>query len=210
MLGKVLEKLALPGAVNHWLSRKCEIDRLARQAAQDGFAQLLVIGAGFDTLSFRMAEEGLFTRVISADHPATLAALPPLSAGVEFFPLDLSSNDPVPEVSPLPTLIILEGLLMYLPETTVKRLLGNLSQLEVPCTRLVASWMLETPGRPAGFREQSWFISIWLRLRGEPMLWATTPVRLTDLLKSAGWSELRLIRFGLESEQLAVADAAIA
>jgi O-methyltransferase involved in polyketide biosynthesis len=205
-VASLLEKLLLPGAVNHWLARKREIDRLARQAHADGFSQLLVIGGGRDTLALRMAAEGLFTRIIFADHPATLSSLPVLDPRVERVPWDLTSDEPLPTISPAATLVVIEGVLMFLPPPIVSVLLQRIAKMPVPRVRLIASWMVERPGQPIGFEEQSRFLTAWLRWRGEPMLWATTRERFTELLRVTGWPEPRFLCFALGGEQLAIAE----
>lgn len=142
-LWRGVERLALPGIVSHWMRRKQEIDGITRAAAGEGFSQLVVIGAGLDTLAHRMVADRTYPRVISADHPATLAAvrdaLDGTATGPAMVELDLMNADvcsvleSCPSFDPArPTLVVIEGVLMYLPEGVVTRVFRSLAELPVP------------------------------------------------------------------------------
>lgn len=217
-----VERFTLPGMVAHWLRRKREIDRLARAAAADGSTQLLVLGAGLDTLAWRLAEGRVFERVVSADHPATLAAVeraiaPPRP--VTLAPTDLAdglSQEVVAALDPrAPTLVVVEGVLMYLSEQHAERVLAGIASLPVPRVRLVASFMVLRPNEPIGFTNQSAPVRPWLASRGEPMRWATTDELLDATLGRLGWPTRAFIGLdaadgpsppGLPDERLVVAD----
>jgi len=234
-----LEHFALLGIVAHCMYRKRTIDRLTRMAAGEGFTQLVVLGAGFDSLAFRMHSEGTFAQVISADHPATLStvktALSTVSdpAGgdaesstpdIELLAIDLMSDDVQTVLSQTAafdphraTLFVIEGVLMYLPESEVARLLQALAELPCEHSRLIASWMQAANGLPIGFRGQSGLINRMLSLSNEKMLWGSTPEKLPSTLAEWGWSCSQIIdlgrhdpespapSIGLPSEQLVVA-----
>ncbi len=216
-----VERLTLPGMVAHWLRRKREIDRLARQAAADGFTQLLVLGAGLDTLSWRTAEARVFERVVSADHPATLAAVERAVAPtslVTLVPIDLADGltESVPTAldPDAQTLVVIEGVLMYLSESHTERLLADLANLPAPRLRLIASYMTDRPNRPIGFTNQNALVRPWLATRGEPMLWASTDEDLGAMLDRLGWSARAFAGLetpdgsspGLPDERLVVAE----
>jgi O-methyltransferase involved in polyketide biosynthesis len=203
---RLVESMLLPGAVSHWMRRKREIDRLARDAAASGLTQLVVIGAGLDSLAFRNGQERLYPciELISVDMAqqdinAVLTAVPGFDRT-------------------RPTLVVIEGVLMYLPEPAVARVLRSIVSLPNPRVRLIISWMAAEPGKPVGFAGQSRFIPGWLRRRSEPKLWGSTPAAIPAFMDSLGWSNTRVIdlagddRFepaearGLRSEQLAVAE----
>lgn len=201
-LWRILEHAALPGIVAHWMQRKRTIDRLARDAAEQGFTQLVVLGAGLDTLAFRLSEEGIFSRIVSADHPATLPvvrlATASLPIGPVLVPLDLGEPEAVEGflssgvIDPSqPTLFVLEGVLMYLPESAVARLLSSLSRFAYTRARLIASVMAAQDGKPIGFRGQARVIDSWLGHAGEPMRWACDAATASDFCDRLGWSNAR-------------------
>jgi methyltransferase (TIGR00027 family) len=230
---RLAESLLLPGAVSHWMRRKREIDRLARDAAASGFTQLVVIGGGLDSLAFRLAQERLYPRIMFADHPSTLhvirraltADARNAAQGIEFISVDLAQQDINTVLTAVPgfdrarpTLIVIEGVLMYLPEAAVAHVLRSIALLPNPRLRLIMSWMVAEPGQPVGFASQSRFIPAWLTRRSEPMLWGSTPAEMPAFLNGLGWSNIHVVGLsggdlsepaearGLPSEQLAVAD----
>jgi methyltransferase (TIGR00027 family) len=200
-----VERAALPGIVDHWMLRKREIDRLARQAGAQGFTQLIVLGAGMDSLAFRMAERGEFKAILSADHPATLSVIRTAltneaNVGVHLLAIDLTIDDVASTLTVADgfdananTLFVIEGVLMYLRETKVRELLNAIHKLPTPRARVIASWMHAEPGREIGFHGQPGLVTRWLRRRAEPMLWGSTPEGIGMMLNELGWHDARLI-----------------
>lgn len=204
---RLVERIVARGIVSHWMCRKREIDRLVREAADHAFTQLIVVGAGLDALAWRCSSESLYESIIIADHPATLGVIrdalaalgdSPASVAeverVDLLALDLAHQDARDTTESsrrydptAPTVIVIEGVLMYLPEETVAGVLESLASLECPRLRLIASWMVDHPGRPIGFPTHSSLVTSWLRRRQEPMLWASTRGRLGAFLSSLGW-----------------------
>jgi methyltransferase (TIGR00027 family) len=63
----------LPGVIGSLLCRTRYMDDVLREAAWDGVDQVVILGAGFDTRPYRMAElEGV--PVFEVDHPAVQEA----------------------------------------------------------------------------------------------------------------------------------------
>jgi methyltransferase (TIGR00027 family) len=201
---RAVEQATLPNIADHWMRRKREIDRLCRRAAGEGFTQLLVLGAGMDSLSFRMNQARIFQSVLSADHPATLKVVHTalnlsrnvsLEQGdVTLLAINLSHGDITATLcaaggfdASANTLIVAEGVLMYLREADVRDLLSAMADLPLARKRVIGSWMRSEPGEPIGFRGQSGVITHWLGKRSEPMLWGSTPTALPVLLQSLGW-----------------------
>jgi leucine carboxyl methyltransferase len=118
-----------------------------------------------------------------------------------------------------PAIVVIEGVLMYLPEATVSRLLSALARVPGARVRLVASWMVAESGQPIGFGGESRMVARWLRSGGEPMLWGSSAAELPAFVSRAGWSGVRLIeldadplagaaRGGLAGERLVTAERA--
>ena len=61
----------LPGILLHYALRKRFIEESARAFLERGGQQLVVLGAGFDTLAARIAEERPGVVCVEVDHPAT-------------------------------------------------------------------------------------------------------------------------------------------
>jgi methyltransferase (TIGR00027 family) len=190
-LWRLLERLVLPGIVSHYWHRKRWIERRCRESIAEGFRRVVVIGAGFDTLAVRLARE--FPRVdwIEIDHPATQAAKCEalgdgvLAANLRFVAVDLS-------VDPLPiehfddgraTLVIAEGVLMYLSAADIDRLFDALARLRAPSARMVFSFMSKWADGSTGFLPRKRWVERWLAWRKEPFDWAIEPQGIRGFLQ---------------------------
>jgi O-methyltransferase involved in polyketide biosynthesis len=67
------ERLLLPGVQLHYALRKRYLEDAARDALNAGVRQLVVFGAGFDTLALRLAGSFPDAEFFELDHPATQA-----------------------------------------------------------------------------------------------------------------------------------------
>src|SRR5690606_20255710 len=63
------ERFLLGGIFAHYLARKRWIEREVRRAMADGIRQVVVVGAGFDTLAWRLHEELPNAKFFEFDHP---------------------------------------------------------------------------------------------------------------------------------------------
>lgn len=193
---RAVERGTLPGIRFHFQLRKRWLDRVARRAIADGFGQIVVLGAGLDTLCLRLASEGAAARLVEVDHPSTqsfkhrlLAAGPGMAPRIVLAPHDLSEGTlPAGVIDTRPdTLVIAEGLLMYLRPETVAGLLAELGALGCPRLRFAMTFMDRRPSGPAGFRPHSRLVDAWLRWRGERFLWALPREELRTFLAGRGW-----------------------
>lgn len=200
-LWRWVERLTLPGIMAHYWYRKRWIESRCRLAINEGAKRLVVIGAGFDTLGLRLAAEMSTLEVIEIDHPATqnaktlaLTQAPAHSAftsptNIRFVPCDLA-------VAPLPTwlyendkscVIVIEGVLMYLPPAEVARLLDSLRKLAGGRVRIIFTFMTTWPEGGSGFRPRSWLVERWLAWRKEPFTWSLAPNQMGGFLADLGY-----------------------
>ncbi|HEV7405944.1 MAG TPA: SAM-dependent methyltransferase [Chthoniobacteraceae bacterium] len=189
---RAVERLWTPGAFMYWLTRKRWFDFFAREALDAGCRQIVVLGAGLDTLAQRYHEEAV---CFELDHPATQeikrAAFPD---GPVLVPLDLidTSTAALLRRQPLfdpakPTFYVCEGLFMYLPIETVASLLRELAELSAPGSRLAFSYMEAHEGRPLGFQQSARLSRWWLRWRGESFRSGLAPEKVAGFLREHGW-----------------------
>lgn len=133
---RVIESQMIPGIQLHYALRKLELERFAKESLERGVRQVIVLGAGYDTLCLRLARQCSNISFFEIDHPDT--QLPKVISLKErrekpdnlnfisndFLEKDLSvilqDNESID--SSAPTLVIAEGLLMYLSETVVRNL----------------------------------------------------------------------------------------
>jgi len=220
-VAKLIERLTIPGILLHYILRKKCIAGLVRSALISGATQVVVIGAGFDPLSFELYEDFRAARFWEIDHPATqrhkLRAFPKI--GVErlhFVAVDLSATafdkealvkssfDPTQR-----TCWIAEGLLMYLPPDVVSLLMRTLKSLSAPGSHFAFTFMEKQRDGRISFDSQSKLVDWWLRGRGEPFLWGTTRGELVDfvcpwhVIRFFDHDDLREMESGLADEPIA-------
>lgn len=187
-----IERALLPGIVRHYALRKRWIEGRCEAALRAGVRRMIVLGAGFDSLGCRLSQRGAGIEVIEIDHPATQAAKrravaalsPPLQTPPCFIACDLA-HEALPAAlmnDPRRTLVVAEGLLMYLDADRVHRLFDELHALSPAGVHFVFSHLVQWPEGRAGFRPCSRLIDAWLAWRGEPFTWALAPAALPALL----------------------------
>ena len=201
-LWRGLERLILPGIIAHYWQRKRWIEQRCRAAIAEGFTRVVVFGAGFDTLGYRLAREFPQCAIIEIDHPATqavkrrtlitgLGTLPPnfglmaCDLGRESLPLALRNDDNA-------TMAIMEGVLMYLSPVAIDRLFDALHTCSAQRLRVVLSFMTQWPDNRIGFRPYSWLVERWLAWREEPFTWAIAPHAISDFLAARGFRAMEM------------------
>jgi methyltransferase (TIGR00027 family) len=201
-IAKLMERVTIPGILLHYALRKRCIARLARSALMNGAVQVVVIGAGFDPLSFELRHDFPDAQFWEIDHPATqchkVRAFPKISSErLHFIAVDLNAaaldGEALIKSGFHPTqrtLWLAEGLLMYLMPDFVSSLTSTLKSLSAPGSRFAFTFMeKQTDGR-IRFDSQSKLVDWWLRGRSEPFVWGTTRVELVDIVRP--WRVARL------------------
>lgn len=219
-VAKLIERITIPGILLHYILRKKCIAGLVRSALINGATQVVIIGAGFDPLSFELHQDFRGAQFWEIDHPATqrhkLRAFPKIGVDrLHFVAADLnaaldkealikSSFDPTQR-----TCWIAEGLLMYLPASVVSSLMRTLKSLSAPGSHFAFTFMERQSDGRIRFDSQSKLVDWWLRGRGEPFLWGTTRDELVDLarpwrvIRFFDHDDLREMESGLTDESIA-------
>jgi methyltransferase (TIGR00027 family) len=174
-----------------------------RRAIAEGTKRIVILGAGFDTLALRLCREIPAIEAIEIDHPATQSAKKrALVNAAEVMPENLRFISCDLTVQPLPTvpfddgkacMIIIEGVLMYLPPAHVARLFDTLRRLAPARTRVAFTFMTRWPDGGSGFRPKSWLIERWLAWRGEPFMWSLEPAAMRDFLVTHGFELIEMV-----------------
>jgi methyltransferase (TIGR00027 family) len=128
----------LPGGYWFEMARVRHMDAVLCSELDRGLAQLVILGAGFDTRAYRFADELRGVRVYEVDHPANarrkrervarVLGVPP--PNVAYLDTDFTRDDLTAHLTATgydldrPTLILLSGVTAYLPEPAVARLLA--------------------------------------------------------------------------------------
>jgi methyltransferase (TIGR00027 family) len=199
-LWRWLERLTLPGIVTHYWRRKRWIEARCRKAIAEGFTRIIVIGAGLDTLGCRLAGEFEHISIVEVDHPAT-QKIKRRTLGddsshgrLRFVALDLGGAQ-LPAELPgdgSATIVVIEGLLMYLMPVDIDRLFATLRSLQAPRVRMLFSFMTQWPDGRVEFRPRSRWIERWLAWRDEPFTWGFEPESMRGFLAERRFRLLEL------------------
>lgn len=203
---QALERVTIPGIKLHYALRKRYLEEIARDALRSGASQVVVVGAGFDTLALRLHESFSETEFFEVDHPATQREkrlvvekrqLP--ASNLHFVALDLAHKN-LEECllgdtryrSSADTLFIAEGLLMYLAPAEVDLLFQFVRRIGLK-NRIAFTFMEKQKGGRVGFRRSSRLVDIWLRLRNESFKWGMSREQVAGFLKERGFKLCDLV-----------------
>jgi methyltransferase (TIGR00027 family) len=191
----------LPGQFEAFAWRKAFFERQVRAGIDAGATQILVLGAGYDTLGWRLSPEFRDVNFFEIDHPATadskakgIAAMGPREnlilisedlgkRKIAHVLKDNTSWDPGSR-----TVILAEGLVMYLPPEAVRELFCQCADITDVDSRLAFTYIpAGEDGRPDAGRWTG--LLLWLqKAAGEPWIWSTRPEALGRFLEETGWT----------------------
>lgn len=188
-------RLARTPTLSFLAARTHFFDNTVIEGLAVGLSQVVIVGAGYDSRSWRLARTGV--RFYEVDHPSTQAdkrARAP-EGGPTFVPADLRSDsvvDLLPSVGydlSQRTVFVVEGLTMYLDEPTVRTLLEDLASLAPRGSRLAVNFTISGGGSVSLLsRAAAKLIRMLWRTRGEPIINWVRPEQLDRLLQEAGWN----------------------
>jgi methyltransferase (TIGR00027 family) len=207
--------------------RKRAIADAVADAIADAARQLLVVGAGFDPLAAIVARRHPEVLCVEIDAPATAT---PKAAGLRGAGLEQANlrvcaadlaREPLAQVlatTPwdrgVRSVIVAEGLVMYLDAAAVAQFLAAVRGCSGPDSRLALTSVGGDDQHRPHLGVLDWPIRLALRLAGEPMRWGVAPGALAAAVAPAGWrlhdqpdlAELRrrhLVPLGLPDEPVA-------
>ncbi|MGC4047439.1 MAG: SAM-dependent methyltransferase [Armatimonas sp.] len=195
------EQLTVPGILCHYVLRKLYLDAATEKALQDGFRQVVILGAGLDTLALRLHQTYPDVSFIEVDHPATQqckrAIIPADQPNLHLIAADLGHANLSAVLSNCSafnfgddTLFLAEGLLMYLSPWQVRTLLSNVRDAVLPSARCRLGFTYVEPyldGHP-DFTYATRALRLWLQWRGEPFRWGIYRDQLPSLLARHGFT----------------------
>jgi methyltransferase (TIGR00027 family) len=177
------------------------IDDLVREAVRNGARQLLLLGAGFDSRPYRLAEaSGL--PVFEVDHPATqnakrarlTARLGELPANVRFVSVNFEKDNLEQALrrsrfdTGIPAAAVWEGVVSYLTPAAVDENFGMLARMLAPRSRLIFSYVHRgaLDGSVAFPEAARWKSSVGSA--GEPFIFGFDPAELSGYLAVRGFT----------------------
>ena len=191
----------LPGQFRAFAHRKAFCENQVKMGIDAGATQILVLGAGYDTLGWRLAPAFPGVRFYEIDHPNTsrlkVKGIEAMGRHDNLYLIaeDLGQRNLVDVLATMaswdpgaPTVIVAEGLLMYLPPDAVRDLFRQCAVITGIGSRIAFSYIPSgNDGRPDAGRWTG--IMLWLqKAAGEPWLWSTRPESLGPFLEETGWT----------------------
>lgn len=191
----------LPGQFEAFAHRKAFCEGQVRDGIKAGARQILVLGAGYDTMGWRLAPNYPEVNFFEIDHPGTarLKAKGIHAMGsydnLHLISEDLSKRKLVDVLKSQKSwdresqgVIIAEGLLMYLSPSSVHDLFGQCASISGRGSRIAFTYIgKRADGRPDGGRWTG--LVLWiLKATGEPWLWSIQPEQISGVLKENGWT----------------------
>jgi len=191
----------LPGQFEAFAHRKTLCERQVREGIGGGATQILVLGAGYDTMGWRLAPEFSGVNFFEIDHPATARLK---ARGIEtmgqrdnlcLIAEDLGERKLVDVLKTnelwdqsARTVIIAEGLVMYLPPEAVQDLFCQCAVIAGVGSRIAFTYIpTGADGRPNAGRWTG--LMLWLqKVVGEPWIWSIRPEELGLFLEKSGWT----------------------
>jgi len=138
-----IKLFAAKGAYEYVIARTKYIDSVVKECLSDGFSQIAIFGAGFDTRALRFQSNAQKARIYELDAPATQEAKIgqykkrhlEIPYNLVFVPVDFERESPLIKLEQSgfkrnsKTLFLLEGLLMYLQPEAVDQTFQMICEL---------------------------------------------------------------------------------
>lgn len=201
-LVRLVAELGAPGSYYYETARTLHLDAAVREQVAAGIEQLVLLGAGYDTRPYRMAEELRDVAVFEVDHPAMAASkrdrvrevLGALPEHVTYVDVDFTVDDLEDRLDAdgydrsLPTLLVWSGVTPYIPEPAVLQVLSFVAGHGSPATTIVFDYcyreMVEGDESYHGARE----LLRAVRRIGEPLRFGIPRGRTSEFLAAVGLS----------------------
>ncbi len=199
-LALVAERLLSPGFIAYYALRKTGVRMELARAFENGFHQIVLVGAGLDMLSATLPRrEGL--TVIEVDHPATqrakLDALrgDPSIDSITSVGVDLASTSLQQALaacssfdSRRDTVFVAEGVFMYLSPEAVEGVFESMRVSSTARNRLIISVVSPDARGRVRIHSQSRAVDVCMTLLGETFKWGLHPDEVARFLRARGWS----------------------
>ena len=196
----IREFIFLPGITLHYILRKRCIEEKTREAIADGVTQVVSLGAGFDSLAYRLSCEFPDVNFIEIDHPDTqkfkesafdqTADVRADQENLSYLSVDFTHQNIEDRLQGFaafdgdrPTLFISEGVTMYLTEGEIAHMFQSIRNLSGAGTKFLFT-ALEP--RESSRNNTRLALFLYLKLIGEPIKWSIEAPRLGAFLEKQG------------------------
>ncbi len=179
-------------------------DDFVKKSVKDGFEQLVIFGAGFDTRAYRI-EELENVKVFEVDHPDTqrfkvqkikeiFGSIP---EHVVYVPVDFETQTLGEELfnkgynRSLKTLFIMEGLLMYITPRSVAETLSFIAENSGKGSAVIFDYFPESVVKGTNKLKIAQDIRNFAIQQGEPLQFGIKDGELEEFLNSFGFSNIQ-------------------
>lgn len=186
--------------INFAIVRERYVHDLIVAETRAGLAQVVILGAGFDTRAYRIAELASIP-VFEVDHPVTQAqkrralsgVVEPLPANVRFVGVDFETDDLGERLraagyrEDMRTLFVWQGVSMYLTPAGIDRTLGFVAQHSGKGSVVVFDYFDARAMKSA----EAVVIRMFTGLMGERVIWALDQREVEAFLAARGFTDVR-------------------
>ena len=197
----LVERHTMPGQSLHMALRKRFFDDEVRGAIGSGATQVLVVGAGFDTLCARLAIDCPAVTFIEVDQPGTHAAkkanvevIGAARGNLRFLGVDLATTSLDEALAHLGcwdrgkmSVVVAEGVLMYLGEDAVSRFFKAVQRSTGDGSRLLFTYLHADESGRVQAGKLSFMTKIPLMVIGEPWRWGVKEGEIGDFVERHGF-----------------------
>jgi len=182
----------MPGQWEGFGHRKIFMQQQVESAIAEGARQVLVLGAGFDTLCLRLAPQHSDVRFFEVDHPATSAAkargvaaegqpenMIQIAADLGKRALSKALSEDGRWHGSRPSVLVAEGLFLYLKDEEVRSLLTEAAACTRPGSRIAFTHKIP---------DERKVVPMIMRLVGEPFQSAVRSEDLPGYIEGTGWA----------------------
>lgn len=206
VLIQLTERILNKGFLLHVISRKNYIEKLALESINKGFSQIIILGSGYDTLALRLATKYNNVFCFELDHPNTQILKKTalmntnLPVNFSFIAADLSRlsikdvlKQQIHFKASKKTLLIIEGVLMYLSEQHVTNLLTELRDIFPNDLELIFTFMDKQSNNSIQFKSAHPAVNWWLHKQQEHFLWGISKNDIGLKMKHMGFKNCSVI-----------------
>jgi methyltransferase (TIGR00027 family) len=187
-----IQDLLMPGQWEGFGHRKIFMQQQVESAIKEGARQVIVLGAGFDTLCLRLAPQHSDVHFFEVDHPTTSAAkakgvavvgqpenMIQIAADLAERALSKVLSEHNRWNTSQPSVLLAEGFFQYLEDEEVRSLLAEAAACTTPGSRIVFTHKIPDKRK---------VLPMILRVIGEPFRSSVRSEGLPEYIKDTGWA----------------------
>jgi methyltransferase (TIGR00027 family) len=192
-----------PGVLGFLAVRCRYMDDLLKESLSTGIAQVVILGAGFDSRAYRFGELLRGVKVFEVDHPATQKGkieklnriFGRVPEYISYVPIDFQTEDLGKLISSgyVPskkTLFIWEGVIQYLTADAVDQTLAFVAQQSAPGSSIVFDYLYASALHAEEKRGEIERMSRARRFTGEGLIFGIEEGTIGEFLRARGFTRV--------------------